>query len=99
MCTVPQDETSFLTVQARRLRDAATWRDVSGSAVLTVDGVLDDVRAGDVLRIWATLRLGWTIRESRISQPWSGASGVCAGFMCGTPTVLFAWGRFVGRVG
>ena len=56
MCTVPQDETSFLTVQARRLRDAATWRDVSGSAVLTVDGVLDDVRAGDVLRIWATLR-------------------------------------------
>ena len=56
MCTVPQDETSFLIVQARRLRDAAKWRDVSGSAVLTVDGVLDDVRAGDVLRIWATLR-------------------------------------------
>lgn len=56
MCTIPQGETSFLLVEARRLRDGHVWREVSGSTLLVVAGVLEHVQAGDVLRIWGTLK-------------------------------------------
>ena len=66
----------------------------------TVDGVLDDVRAGDVLRIWATLPApegpqnpgepDFAALERRQRR-------LCR-FMWGIPTVSFAWGPSVGRV-
>ena len=53
MRVVPAWEQSRVALRLQRLRDGEAWRPAGGTAMLTVDGHLLGVRAGDRLRIFA----------------------------------------------
>lgn len=48
-------ERSRCRLQAAQLRDGRTWRPAAGNVLLTVDGALPDVRAGDRVRVFGRL--------------------------------------------
>ncbi len=55
MRVIPTGVRTRLLVQASALRDGSTWLPVSGRAMLTVDGQLLGVHAGDRIRVFGTL--------------------------------------------
>jgi competence protein ComEC len=57
MNAIPRGERTRLEIDAVALRDGKRWRPVSGQALLTVDGILTSVEAGDRLRITGAFAL------------------------------------------
>ena len=53
---IPLGDRSRIEIAALRLRDGGHWRPVTGRALLTVDGHLLGVHAGDRLRVYCQLR-------------------------------------------
>jgi competence protein ComEC len=53
MRAIPQGEETQLTLWITAVRDGRSWRPASGWAILNIDGVVTDLRAGDRLRIMA----------------------------------------------
>lgn len=53
MRAIPQGEETQITLWITAVRDGRSWRPASGWAILNIDGVVTDLRAGDRLRIMA----------------------------------------------
>jgi competence protein ComEC len=53
--TLPTPERTRIEIDLLAVRDCATWRPVSGTATLLVDGHLLDIRSGDHLRVFGQL--------------------------------------------
>lgn len=57
MNAIPRGERTRLEIEAVALRDGKQWRPVTGRALLTIDGVLTGVQAGDRLRVTGAIAL------------------------------------------
>ncbi|MCS7238201.1 MAG: ComEC/Rec2 family competence protein [Thermoguttaceae bacterium] len=67
-------------LQARALRDGASWRSVSGRLLLVVNGELRGLRAGDVVEAYGLLFRGYPPQnpgESDVSAQWRAERQLC----------------------
>lgn len=51
MNAIPRGERTRLAIEVLAIRDDVAWRTATGRALLTVDGVLTDIEAGDRVRV------------------------------------------------
>ncbi|MEZ6119581.1 MAG: hypothetical protein R3C28_23845 [Pirellulaceae bacterium] len=54
--TIPSDVRSTMLVRAIRANSSDMWLDVSGTVAVTMEGVPDQVRAGDCVQLTGVLR-------------------------------------------